>query len=516
MNVDGMKKNILLILFLTVSVFSFAQSRRISGTLIDKDTKEGVMQATVQLLKSDSTFVNGAISDDQGKFSVTAPQNGRYLLKITSIGYKTLVRDISITGDKNVALGNITFSADAVMLKEATVTGQASKVTVRKDTFVYSADAYRTPEGSVIEELVKKLPGAEVDDDGKITINGKEVKKILVDGKEFMTGDTKTAMQNLPTYIINNIKAYDQRSDLSRITGIDDGEEETVLDFGIKPGMNKGMFANVDLSVGNKSRYAERLMTAVFKNNWKLMGFANANNTGDRGFPGGGGGGRWGRANGLSASKMLGLNFNYDDSKKLQMDISLRWNHRNGDVYSKQSVENFVSSAGSFSNSISQNYTRADNINFNMRMEWKPDTMTNIMFRPSISTSKNDGNSKSRSATFTEDPYLYVGDPLADASIEELAADSLMVNRRSNGNLTYSDNINVNTVLQVNRKLNNKGRNVTLRGQFRYGDAESNSMSISDVILYQIRNAAGNDSTYYTNRYNLTPTKNSSYSLEAT
>ena len=516
MNVDGMKKNILLILFLTVSVFSFAQSRRISGTLIDKDTKEGVMQATVQLLKSDSTFVNGAISDDQGKFSVTAPQNGKYLLKITSIGYKTLVRDISITGDKNVALGNITFSADAVMLKEATVTGQASKVTVRKDTFVYSADAYRTPEGSVIEELVKKLPGAEVDDDGKITINGKEVKKILVDGKEFMTGDTKTAMQNLPTYIINNIKAYDQRSDLSRITGIDDGEEETVLDFGIKPGMNKGMFANVDLSVGNKSRYAERLMTAVFKNNWKLMGFANANNTGDRGFPGGGGGGRWGRANGLSASKMLGLNFNYDDSKKLQMDISLRWNHRNGDVYSKQSVENFVSSAGSFSNSISQNYTRADNINFNMRMEWKPDTMTNIMFRPSISTSKNDGNSKSRSATFTEDPYLYVGDPLADASIEELAADSLMVNRRSNGNLTYSDNINVNTVLQVNRKLNNKGRNVTLRGQFRYGDAESNSMSISDVILYQIRNAAGNDSTYYTNRYNLTPTKNSSYSLEAT
>ena len=516
MNVDGMKKNILLILFLTVSVFSFAQSRRISGTLIDKDTKEGVMQATVQLLKNDSSFVNGAISDEQGKFSVTAPQNGKYLLKVTSIGYKTLVRDVSITDDKNVALGNITFSADAVMLKEATVTGQASKVTVRKDTFVYSADAYRTPEGSVIEELVKKLPGAEVDDDGKITINGKEVKKILVDGKEFMTGDTKTAMQNLPTYIINNIKAYDQRSDLSRITGIDDGEEETVLDFGIKPGMNKGMFANLDLGIGNKSRYAERLMTAVFKNNWKLMGFANANNTGDRGFPGGGGGGRWGRANGLSASKMLGLNFNYDDNKKLQMDISLRWNHRNGDVYSKQSVENFVSTVGSFSNSLSQNYTRSDSWNFRMRLEWKPDTMTNIMFRPSVSTTKSDGNSKSYSATFIDDPYLYVGDPLADASIEELVADSLMVNRRSNGSLSYSDDINVNTVLQLNRRLSNNGRNVTLRGQYRYGDTESKSMSISDVILYQIRSAAGNDSTYYTNRYSLTPTKNWSYSVEAT
>ncbi len=516
MNVDSMKKNILLILLLTVSVFSYAQNRRISGTLIDRDTKEGVMQVTVQLLKTDSTFVSGAISDDSGKFSLTAPRNGSYILKFTSVGYKQLVKDVSIAGDKNVSLGNITFSADAIMLEGATVTGQAAKVTVRKDTFVYSADAYRTPEGSVIEELVKKLPGAEVDDDGKITINGKEVKKILVDGKEFMTGDTKTAMQNLPTYIINNIKAYDQRSDLSRITGIDDGEEETVLDFGIKPGMNKGMFANIDLAIGNKSRYAERLMMAVFKNNWKLMGFANANNTGDRGFPGGGGGGRWGRNDGLNASKMLGLNFNYDDNKKLAMDISLRWNHRNGDIFSRQSVENFVSSAGSFSNSISQNYTRGDNINFNMRMEWKPDTMTNIMFRPSITTSKNDGNNKSRSATFTEDPYLYVGDPLADASIEELAADSLMVNRRSNGNLSYSDNLSLNTVLQVNRKLNNNGRNITLRGQYRYGDAESKSISTSDVILYQIRAAAGNDSTYYTNRYNLTPTKNWSYSLEAT
>ncbi|MBP5277124.1 MAG: outer membrane beta-barrel protein [Prevotella sp.] len=511
-----MKKNILLILLLTVSVFSFAQNRRVSGTLIDKDTKEGVMQVTVQLLKTDSSFVSGAISDEAGKFSLTAPRNGNYILKFTSVGYKQLVKDVSITGDKNVSLGNITFSSDAIMLKGATVTGQASKVTVRKDTFVYSADAYRTPEGSVIEELVKKLPGAEVDDDGKITINGKEVKKILVDGKEFMTGDTKTAMQNLPTYIINNIKAYDQRSDLSRITGIDDGEEETVLDFGIKPGMNKGMFSNIDVAVGNKSRYAERLMLAVFKSNWKLMGFANSNNTGDRGFPGGGGGGQWGRANGLNTSKMMGLNFNYDDSKKLAMDISLRWNHRNGDVLSKQSVENFVSKAGSFSNSISQNYTRSDSWNFRMRMEWKPDTMTNIMFRPSVSTSKNDGNNTSRSATFMEDPYLYVGDPLSDASIEELAADSLMVNRRTNGSLSYSDDISTNAVLQINRKLNNNGRNVTLRGQFRYGDSESKSISTSDVILYQIRTAAGNDSTYYTNRYNLTPTKNWSYSWEAT
>ena len=149
-------------------------------------------------------------------------------------------------------MGNMTMSEDAVMLKGATVTGQAKKVVVKKDTFVYNSSAFRTPEGSAIEELVKRLPGAEIDESGKITINGKEVKKIKVDGKEFMTGDTKTALKNLPTSIVDKIKAYDEKSDLARVTGIDDGNESTVLDFGIKRGMNKGMFSNADVSVGTE------------------------------------------------------------------------------------------------------------------------------------------------------------------------------------------------------------------------------------------------------------------------
>ena len=243
-----------MLLLLMVAVATFAQNRRITGTIIDKDSKEAVMQTTVQLLKQDSTFVGGAVSDYDGNFSLTAPKNGKYLLKLSCVGYKTQLLNVTIEKSADVALGTIAFATDAIMLKGAEVTAQASKVTVREDTFVYNASAYRTPEGSVVEELVKKLPGAQVDDDGKITINGKEVKKILVDGKEFMTGDTKTAMKNLPTSIINNIKAYDQKSDLSRVTGIDDGNEETVLDFGIKPGMNKGMFSNIDLSVGTHHR----------------------------------------------------------------------------------------------------------------------------------------------------------------------------------------------------------------------------------------------------------------------
>ena len=145
-------------------------------------------------------------------------------------------------------------------LEEVVVKGTAKKLVVREDTFVYNADAYKVPEGSTIEELVRRLPGAQIDDDGKVTINGKEVKKIKINGKEFMTGDTQTALKNLPTSIIEMVKAYDEKSDQARMTGVDDGEEETVLDFDVKKGMNKGILANIDLSTGTKGRYSERAM----------------------------------------------------------------------------------------------------------------------------------------------------------------------------------------------------------------------------------------------------------------
>ncbi len=125
------------------------------------------------------------------------------------------------------------------MLSEAVITGTAPEVTVKEDTLEYNSTAYRTPEGAMLEELVKKLPGAEIDDDGNVKINGKEVKKIMVDGKEFFGGDVKTGLKNLPVNMIDKLKTYDKKSDLARVTGIDDGEEETVLDLKVKKGMNQ-------------------------------------------------------------------------------------------------------------------------------------------------------------------------------------------------------------------------------------------------------------------------------------
>ena len=511
-----MKKSILMMLLLLVSIASFAQERLVSGAIIDRDTKDPVEQVTVQLLKTDSTYVTGAISNEKGLFHLNAPGNGKYLLKITSVGYKPTVKRVVIEQDKNLALGNVVIGADAIMLKGAVVTAMAQKVTLKEDTFVYNSAAYRTPEGSVVEELVKRLPGAEVSDDGTIKINGKEVKKILVDGKEFMTGDTKTALKNLPTSIIDKIKAYDEKSDLSKVTGIDDGEEQTVLDFNVKKGMNTGLMSNIDLGIGNKDRYSARGMGGYFNSNNRFMLFGNANNTSDRGFGGGGPRRGFGGGNGLNASKMLAANYNYEEKNKFKFNTSLRWNHSDGDVWSRRSSENFLGSSSSFSNSLNQSFSRSDSWNGNIRLEWMPDTMTNILFRPSISWTTNDSRSTGLSASFNQDPYQYSDDPLSDEGIEKMDEVDAVVNRQKSVSLSNSKNNNIRGMLQLNRKLNNKGRNVTLRMDAKYTDKDSKSISLQNAHLYLVQTAAGLDSTYQTNRYNLTPSKDYSYSAQAT
>ena len=365
-----------------------AQTRTVSGRVIDNEQKEAVVQATVALLKKDSSLVANAKTNLDGQFQMTAPQAGSFLLRITYVGYKPLFRNVTVSNSP-VNLGTLTLEVDAIMLKGTEVVKNLAKVYSKDDTLIYNAGAYKTPEGSVVEELVKKLPGAEVSNDGSITINGKQVRRIKVDGKEFMTGDTQTAIKNLPTSIVERVKAYDQKSDQARITGIDDGEEEMVLDFGLKRGMNRGTFANIDGGVGTKHRYSGRLMGAKFTSDFRLMGMGQANNVNDMGFGGGGPGGRFGGGgrNGFQASKMVGLNANYEKKDRLKLDGSVRWNHGDGDAWSRSATESFVSRAGAFSNNVNQNYSRSNSWNGQARVEWTPDTLWNIHFRPSFSWS---------------------------------------------------------------------------------------------------------------------------------
>ena len=502
---------------MTVSSIQVIAQRNISGKVIESDSQEPVAQTTVRLLKSDSTMVTGSLTNLDGIFRVKAPANGNYIVQVTCVGFKPYTKNVKISADKDIALGTIELKPDAIMLKGATVTGQAAKVTLKEDTFVYNASAYRTPEGSVVEELVKKLPGAQVDDDGKITINGKEVKKILIDGKEFMTGDTKTAMKNLPTSIVERVKAYDQKSDLARVSGIDDGEEETVLDFGIKRGMNRGYMVNADLAAGTRSRYSGRIFAGMQSSDLKIFIPMSANNVNDMGFPGGGGGRFGGGRQGLTATKMLGFNLNYEKKDRFKLDASIRWNHSNVDAVVRRSTEDFMSgNASTFSNNLTSNMSRTNSWNARFRLEWTPDSLTNIMMRPQFNYNSNDGLGEGYSMTFDEDPFKTIKDPFDDEELQKLIDKGVVKNRNVNNSISYSDSKSAGGWLQLNRRLNSKGRNITLRFSGNVGEGMSRSFTNSLVEYYQLVNQFGEDSTYQANRYAVTPTKNWNYGLRAT
>ncbi len=478
----------------------------ISGQLLDADLKEPMHLATIQVFwANDSSFVGGTISNERGNFRVEVPSAGTFRLKISSIGYQTLQREVTLRRNQSQELGRLLIAPDALVLKEAVVTGRAAQVVVRKDTLVYNPEAYRTPEGSPIEELIKRMPGAEVDEDGNITVNGKAIKKILLDGKEFMLGDVETALKNLPVSIIQNVKFYDQQSDQARITGIEDGNKETVLDFTIKKGMNRGYMTNLDLAGGTHHRYASRGMGSSFTDKTRLVLMGNLNNKEENA-------GWWNRR-GLNARKMVGTNLNYDDGDKLKADLSLRYNHRDGDNVNENASESFYSQDyRTFSNSMSKSMTRSNNWYGNMRLEWKPDTLTNILMRANASYATNDGTSVSAGATFDDDPYLYADDPLSDVT----KLGTHLVNHNQGASLTYGENKNVWGMLQLYRRLNPKGRNITLRFEGNTGSNNQRNTSNNDVHLFRIKNQEGQDSVYFTARYNTTPTDNSGYVASAT
>ncbi len=514
----------LLMLGLVVGIFSaVAQNQMVSGRVVDGNSHEALENTTLKLYKieakkngqKDTTFIGGALSGDDGSFVIKDIRSGEYQLQVTYLGYENLNRNISIK-DRPLNLGDLAMKADAVMLDETVVTANIPKMVIRDDTVVYNADAYRVPEGAVIESLVEMLPGAKIDENGAVTINGKNVKKFKMDGRDFMTGNNDMVMKNLPSYVIDKVKAYDEKSDLSRATGLDDGEDDFVLEFVTKRSARKGLQMNPDLGIGTDHRYGVRLTAMKPFGAMRYTFMGNANNVNDRNFSGRGGRGR-GNGNGQRHSKSAALDMSYENNKNLKWSSRVTWNHSNTDNWSRTGSENFVNTrGGAFSNSISQNYSRANSWTGNMNLQWNIDSVTTLSFRPNLSLSTNDGRGFSQSASFNVNPFDYISDPLSQESRSYMDEMGLIVNGRDNKSMSYSQNKNASAQLQVYRRIGNKGRNIAFSSNFNYRNGDSQNANLSLVKLYQTLDQWGNDSTYQTNRYTVSPSNGFNYSLGVT
>ncbi|KAA6329556.1 hypothetical protein EZS27_021648 [termite gut metagenome] len=481
-----MKKLLIGVLLLASTSVALAQNKNITvaGIVVEEDTKQAIEQATVQLFAlPDTTFMVGAATLARGRFTLPKAEAGKYILKVSFVGFQTKIVPVQLSASRlNHNAGTISLETDAIMLSEALVTAEAPPVTVKGDTIEYNSSAYRVPEGSMLEELVKKLPGAEISDEGKITINGKDIKRIMVDGKEFFSDDPQVSMKNLPVEMVEKIKAYDRKSDMARITGIDDGNEETVLDLTVKKGMKQGWVGNLISGYGNKSRYEANGMMSRFLDDASFSILGSANNTNNRGVSelgdgggGFGGGGFGGTGSGVTTARSLGMNF-ARDTKKLQIGGNVQYRYSDNDAQMKSSTETFLGDQSSFGNNTNVSRRKNNSMRADLRLEWRPDTMTTVIFRPSGNYSTTESRSQSSSETLNNEHQF--------------------VNSKESNSTSKSETYSFNGQLQLFRKLNNSGRNVSVSGNFGYSDGDTDSESYSDTRFF--RNGIQDSTVKYT------------------
>ena len=393
---------------LLMSVSVMAQtSFTVKLTLVDEKTAEPVGFATTSLtVKGADSAAKFVMSDENGVASIAKVSKGTYIVKAEQMGYKPFEQEIVV--DKNIDLGEVKLAIDVEVLDAASVSAVGNPIIVKKDTIEYSASSFKTSDNDMLEELLKKLPGVEVASDGSITANGESITKIMIDGKPFFLDDPQLASKNIPAKIIEKVKVVEKKSDQALFTGIDDGNEEMVIDLSIKKGMMDGWFGNTMAGGGhdvpgggsdmNDPRFQAAAMLGRFANNSQLSVILNGNNTNNRGFNdvagsmmqdmrGGGMGmgmGGWGGRHGISTSWMGGLNgvWNlFDDD----MELSANYLHNRSSrvVEEETSKITYMNDGSQLHNFNTGSNTSATHGNrFGVRLEHKFSENTSILFEP--------------------------------------------------------------------------------------------------------------------------------------
>lgn len=277
------------VLWTLLSLYSFSINAQsditLRGRLLNENT-EGLIGATVLLsAAADSSMIAYAVSDKEGRFKLTTDKNGTCILEISYLGLGSFAKTIELREDnKFIDLGSITLLANNQLLDEFGLKADFIPIVIKKDTIEYNAAAFRSENDDAVEDLLKKLPGIEVERDGTIKAQGEEVENILVDGKPFFEGDTKVASKNIPADIVDKIQVFDKASDLAHFTGVPDNNKEKTINLELQDGKNKGTFGKIDAAVGYKNRYQSSANINRFDERNQISLIGNANNTNEQTF----------------------------------------------------------------------------------------------------------------------------------------------------------------------------------------------------------------------------------------
>ena len=577
-----MKRISILLSFLVTSASAlFAQNLSVKGSVIDFDSAEPMGSASVQIFQisgTDSTYINGASTEEDGSFVVNNLKAGNYVARASFIGYDNADKNFTLrSGTEVTDLGKIAMRGGQ-MLDEVAVSAVVAKVQMINDTVMFNSAAYKLPEGASVEDLIRKLPGVQIGSDGNITVNGKSVSRILVNGKEFFNDDKTMALTQLTADMIEKVKAYEKQSDLARMTGIDDGNEETVLDLQVKKGMAKGWFGNLTVGGGAPLEKEGYDVAALYQVNaslnrfdedkqFSVTGSASQSSGGMGGMGGGmrmgggigmgmggfgmggGFGGMMGGGGGVSTSYTGGANFAMNLGKEVSQDNyqyevggSVSWSHSDNTGESKNYTRDFSHLVETYSSQVGANGSGSNSLSGNMRIEWNKDNYTSFLFQPQFSYSKSDSWNANKRFQFVQDPYRFTIDPLdstktsssfytkenypysdyPEVDPDGTFMDSLydyyhqaLQNAVTNSSKSNSKSVSTSGRAQFVRRFGNRGRNLSVNGNYNIQRSESDQLSHADNLTSSFTNTSTKLKTIQ-NRYTNSPTESNSYGAQFT
>ncbi|MCH5228366.1 MAG: outer membrane beta-barrel protein [Muribaculaceae bacterium] len=478
---------------LLITAFSLSEATVITGEILDSD-KLPLTGASV-ILKSlpDSVSRGIKITDIEGKFSFDDIKDGKYMLNVSMTGMDSVFKDFVVSDTtENINLGTIVLTENAILLKEAVVTGVRAAVVAKQDTVEFNADSFHTSPNATVDQLLKRLPGVEVGADGSITSNGKTISKILVDGKEFFADDPQMATKNLPSNMVDKVQVIDRKSDLARLTGIDDGEEETVINLKVKKDMNNGWFGNISGGYGFDNKYNGSFVVNNFHNGNQLTFLGGLNNINENGFSDRGRGRfrDFGGSGGITTAQRLGMNFNVGKEEIIRVGGNVLYSHSDRKQTQKSATQFLFPDSVSYQDGGSYNNDKGHNFNLDLRLQWNIDENNTLDFRPRFSM--NFRNSEKEDSS-----RLRAGDP-----------DLTLVNRNLNFQNNKGTSYETTGNLIFNHKFVSKpGRSLSANIQYSFSRTLQKSLSWSRILFYLL-----NDEDEELNRY--LDNKNLSNSVE--